>query len=138
VISDTDFFEGNRPAICLGVRGITYVEIDVVGPNRDLLSGAYGGAVQNPVNALCEIVGALKGRDGRIEIPGFYDDVTDLSPQERAAIDALPFDEVAYRESLGLRELFGEASYSTVERKTARRRSTSTGSGAGTPAMAPR
>jgi acetylornithine deacetylase/succinyl-diaminopimelate desuccinylase-like protein len=120
VISDTDFFEGNRPAICLGVRGIIAFEIDVRGPNRDLHSGAYGGAVQNPVNALCTIIAALKGADGRIVVPGFYDDAVDLAPEERAAMAALPFDDAGYRESLGISELFGEPSYSTVERKTGR------------------
>jgi acetylornithine deacetylase/succinyl-diaminopimelate desuccinylase-like protein len=120
VISDTDFFEGNRPAICLGVRGIVGFQIDVRGPNRDLHSGAYGGAVQNPVNALCAIIAALKRSDGRIAVPGFYDDVVDLDPAERAAMAALPFDETEYQESLGLSQLFGEASYTTVERKTGR------------------
>ena len=120
VISDTDFFEGNRPAICLGVRGILAVEIDVHGPNRDLHSGAYGGAVQNPVNALCTIIAALKDAAGRVAVPGFYDDVVDLDPEERAAMAALPFDEDEYRNSLGVSALFGEASYSTVERKTGR------------------
>jgi acetylornithine deacetylase/succinyl-diaminopimelate desuccinylase-like protein len=120
VISDTDFFEGNRPAICLGVRGLVGFEIDVRGPNRDLHSGAYGGAVQNPINALSAIVAALKTPDGRVAVPGFYDDVVDLGPEERAAMAALPFDEAEYRESLGVPELFGEPSYSTVERKTGR------------------
>jgi acetylornithine deacetylase/succinyl-diaminopimelate desuccinylase-like protein len=120
VISDTDFFEGNRPAICLGVRGLVAFQIDVRGPNRDLHSGAYGGAVQNPVNALCTIIAALKGSDGRVAVPGFYGDVVDLDPEERAAMAALPFDEAEYRVSLGLPELFGEPSYSTVERKTGR------------------
>jgi acetylornithine deacetylase/succinyl-diaminopimelate desuccinylase-like protein len=120
VISDTDFFDGNRPATCLGVRGLVAFEIDVRGPNRDLHSGAYGGAVQNPVNALCTIIAALKGSDGRIAVPGFYDDVVDLAPEERAAMAALPFDDAGYRESLGISELFGEPSYSTVERKTGR------------------
>jgi acetylornithine deacetylase/succinyl-diaminopimelate desuccinylase-like protein len=120
VISDTDFFEGNRPAICLGVRGLVAFQIDVRGPNRDLHSGAYGGAVQNPVNALCTIIAALKGSDGHVAVPGFYDDVVDLDPEERAAMAALPFDEAEYRDSLGVSELFGEPSYSTVERKTGR------------------
>jgi acetylornithine deacetylase/succinyl-diaminopimelate desuccinylase-like protein len=120
VISDTDFFEGNLPAICLGVRGVLTFEIDVRGPNRDLHSGAYGGAVQNPVNALCTIIAALKDSDGRIAVAGFYDDVVDLDPEERAAMAALPFNEAEYQESLGVSQLFGEPSYSTVERKTGR------------------
>ena len=120
VISDTDFFEGNRPAICLGVRGLVAFQIDVRGPNRDLHSGAYGGAVQNPVNALCTIIAALEGSDGRVAVPGFYDDVVDLDPGERAAMGALPFDDAEYRDSLGVSQLLGEPSYSTVERKTGR------------------
>jgi acetylornithine deacetylase/succinyl-diaminopimelate desuccinylase-like protein len=120
VISDTDFFEGNRPAICLGVRGVLSFEIDVRGPNRDLHSGAYGGAVQNPIDALCAIIAAFKDPDGRVAVPGFYDDVVDLEPAEQAAMAALPFDEDAYRESLGVSELFGEPPYTTVERKTGR------------------
>ena len=120
VISDTDFFDGNLPAICLGVRGIIAFEIHVRGPNRDLHSGAYGGAVQNPVNALSTIIAALKGSDGRIAVPGFYDDVVDLGPEDRAAMAALPFDEAEYQELLGLPGLFGEAGYTTVERKTGR------------------
>ena len=120
VISDTDFFEGNRPAICLGVRGLVGFEIDVRGPNRDLHSGAYGGAVQNPVNALCSIIAAFKESDGRIAVPGFYDDVVELGAEERAAMAALPFDEDIYRDSLGLSQLVGEEGYTTVERKTGR------------------
>jgi acetylornithine deacetylase/succinyl-diaminopimelate desuccinylase-like protein len=120
VISDTDFFEGNLPAICVGVRGLIGFEIDVRGPNRDLHSGAYGGAVQNPVNALCFIIAALKHPDGRIAVAGFYDDVVSLSSEERAAMAALPFNEDGYRDSLGVPELVGEPSFSTVERKTGR------------------
>jgi len=102
VISDTDFFEGNRPALCLGVRGLLQVQIDVTGPDRDLHSGAYGGAVANPIQALAAILDALKGADGRIHIPRFYDDVVDISPAERAALADLPFDEDEFRSSLGV------------------------------------
>jgi acetylornithine deacetylase/succinyl-diaminopimelate desuccinylase-like protein len=120
VISDTDFFDGNLPAICIGVRGIVGIEIDVTGPDRDLHSGAYGGAVQNPINALAQIVAALKSPDGRILVPGFFDDVRSLTEDERGAIRDLPFDEEAYRADLHVPELVGEPGYSTVERKTAR------------------
>jgi acetylornithine deacetylase/succinyl-diaminopimelate desuccinylase-like protein len=120
VISDTDFFEGNRPAICLGVRGLLYAQIDVTGPSRDLHSGAYGGAVENPIHGLAVVLASLKGPDGRILIPGFYDEVVDIDPAERASISALPFDEDAYRLSLGVPALAGERGYTTVERKTAR------------------
>jgi len=120
IISDTDFFEGNRPAICLGVRGLLYVQVDVVGPDRDLHSGAYGGAVENPIHALAVILASLKSRDGRIAIPGFYDEVVDISVAERDAIAGLPFDDAAYRTSLDVDALVGEPGYTTVERLTAR------------------
>ena len=120
VISDTDFFEGNRPAICLGVRGLLVAQINVVGPDRDLHSGAYGGAVENPIHALAAILASLKAADGRILIPGFYDDVLDLQPAEREAIASLPFDEEAYQADLDVDALVGEPGYTTLERKTAR------------------
>ena len=120
VISDTGFFEGNRPAITVGLRGLMYAQIDVVGTPVDLHSGGYGGVVQNPANALAEIIAALKGPDGRIRVPGFYDDVVALTDEERAAIAALPFDEEAYRQKLGLPALVGEVGFSVLERKGAR------------------
>jgi acetylornithine deacetylase/succinyl-diaminopimelate desuccinylase-like protein len=120
LISDTGFFEGNLPAITVGLRGIMYAQIDVTGTAVDLHSGSYGGAVQNPANALAQIITALKGPDGRIRIPGFYDDVVPLTDDERAAIAALPFDEEAYRETLGLPALVGEAGFSTLERRGTR------------------
>ena len=120
VISDTGFFEGNRPAITVGLRGICYVQVDVVGTAVDLHSGSFGGAVQNPVNALAQIIAALKGPDGRIRVPGFYDDVVALTEVDRAAFAALPFDEEAYRSVIGLPALVGEAGYSTLERRGGR------------------
>lgn len=120
VISDSGFFDGNLPALTIGLRGLEYVQIDVTGSPVDLHSGSYGGAVQNPANALAEIIARLKGPDGRIRIPGFYDDVVPLSTADRAALAALPFDEDAYRESLGLPALFGEAGFTTLERRGAR------------------
>src|SRR3954449_3359811 len=105
IISASGFFEGNIPAITLSLRGIMYAQIDVVGTEVDLHSGGYGGVVQNPANALAQIIAALKGPDGRIRIPGFYDDVVPLSDADREAIAALPFDEATYRESLGLSAL---------------------------------
>jgi acetylornithine deacetylase/succinyl-diaminopimelate desuccinylase-like protein len=120
VISDTGFFEGNRPAITVGLRGICYVQVDVVGTAIDLHSGSFGGAVQNPANALAQIIAALKGPDGRIRVPGFYDDVVALTEVDRAAFAALPFDEEAYRSALGLPALVGEAGYSTLERRGGR------------------
>jgi len=120
LISDTGFFEGNVPAITVGLRGIMYAQIDVTGTDLDLHSGSYGGAVQNPINALAQIIAALKGPDGRIRIPGFYDDVISLTAAEQAELEALPFDEAAYRETLGLPALVGEAGFSTLERRGAR------------------
>ena len=120
VISDTGFFEGNRPAITIALRGLMYAQIDVVGTPIDLHSGGFGGVVENPANALAQIIAALKGPDGRIRIPGFYDDVVALSETERADVAALPFDEEAYRERLGVPALVGEVGFSVLERKGAR------------------
>jgi acetylornithine deacetylase/succinyl-diaminopimelate desuccinylase-like protein len=97
-----------------------YAQIDVVGTAVDLHSGSYGGAVQNPANALAQIIAALKGPDGRIRVPGFYDDVMPLSEADRAALAALPFDEVAYLSHLGLPALVGEVGFTTLERRAAR------------------
>ena len=120
IISDTGFFEGNLPAITLSLRGLMYAQIDVVGTAVDLHSGVYGGAVQNPANALAVIIAALKGPDGRIRVPGFYDDVVPLSEADRAALAALPFDEEAYQAHLGLPALVGEAGFTTLERRATR------------------
>ncbi len=120
VISDTGFFEGNLPAITLSLRGIMYAQIDVVGTTVDLHSGSYGGAVQNPANALAQIIAGLKGPDGRIRIPGFYDDVVPLSEVDRASLAALPFDEAEYQHQLGLPALVGEVGYTTLERRGVR------------------
>ena len=120
IISDTGFFEGNIPAITVGLRGLMYAQIDVVGSPVDLHSGSYGGAVQNPANALAGIIAALKGPDGRIRIPGFYDAVVALTDEEHAAIAELPFDEDEYRERRHVGELVGEVGYSTLERRATR------------------
>lgn len=120
VISDTAFFSGNLPSITVSLRGLMYAQIDVVGTGTDLHSGSYGGVVENPVLALARILTALKDVDGRVRIPGFYDDVVPLSDEERAAMDALPFDAEAYRATLGLDALAGEAGFSVLERRGAR------------------
>ncbi len=120
VISDTGFFDGNRPAITIGLRGLAAVQVNVYGSTIDLHSGSYGGTVQNPANALCAIVARLKGPDGRILVPGFYDDVLPLTEADRAAFAALPFDEEAFRGSIGVPALVGEAGYTTLERRGAR------------------
>ncbi len=120
VISDTSFFDGNLPSITVGLRGNAYVEIDVEGSPVDLHSGTYGGAVQNPASAVAQIIAALKGPDGRIRIPGFYDDVVGMTDAERAAFGALPFDDEAWRTHSGLGSLVGEAGFTTLERIGAR------------------
>ncbi len=120
VISDTGFFEGNIPAITETLRGMLYTQIDVTGTPSDLHSGSFGGAVENPANALARIVAALKDRDGRILVPGFYDHVLELDVEARARLAALPFDPDAYRESIGSGPLQGEAGFSVLERKWAR------------------
>jgi acetylornithine deacetylase/succinyl-diaminopimelate desuccinylase-like protein len=120
IISDTGFFEGNLPAITIGLRGLMYAQIDVVGTAVDLHSGGYGGLVENPANALAQIIAALKGPDGRIRVPGFYDDVVALDATERAAIAALPFDAEVFRQELGVPALVGEVGFTPLERKGAR------------------
>jgi acetylornithine deacetylase/succinyl-diaminopimelate desuccinylase-like protein len=120
IVSDVGFFEGNLPALTIGLRGLMYAQIDVVGPFQDVHSGVYGGAIANPANALASIIAALKGPDGRIRIPGFYDEVVPLTEADRAAYAALPFDEDHYQAALGVPELVGEAGYSTLERKSGR------------------
>jgi acetylornithine deacetylase/succinyl-diaminopimelate desuccinylase-like protein len=120
IISDTGFFEGNIPAITVSLRGLLYTQIDVVGPPIDLHSGGYGGVVQNPAMALAQIITALKGPDGRVRVPGFYDEVVALDDDERAAMAALPFDEEAYLASIGVDALVGEVGFSTLERRATR------------------
>jgi acetylornithine deacetylase/succinyl-diaminopimelate desuccinylase-like protein len=120
IISDTGFFEGNVPTITLSLRGLMYCQVDVVGPPIDMHSGSYGGAIHNPVIALAEIIAALKGPDGRIRVPGFYDEVVALTDEEHAAMAALPFDEAAWVEAVGVPAPYGETGYSTLERRATR------------------
>ncbi|HEX7490918.1 MAG TPA: dipeptidase [Candidatus Limnocylindrales bacterium] len=120
VISDTGFFEGNLPAITVALRGLVYFQLDVTGSPIDLHSGVYGGAVNNPINALCEIIADLKGQDGRVSVPGFYDDVVELTELDREAFARLPFDEAEYLAGIGVPALHGEPGYTTLERLGAR------------------
>ena len=120
VISDTSQFAPGMPAITYGLKGLAYFEVVVHGAKNDLHSGTYGGAVANPLNALAEILASLKGPDGRIKVAGFYDDVRDLADWERAEFAKLPFSDDEFRDSLGVPALFGEAGYTTIERKWAR------------------
>ena len=120
VISDTSQFAPGQPAITYGLRGIAYYELRLTGPKQDLHSGTFGGGVTNPVNTLCRMLAALVDEQGRIRIPGFYDDVVPLTERERQAFAALPFDEAAFMQQLGVDGLFGEAGFTTLERRWAR------------------
>ncbi len=120
VISDTSQFGPGRPAVTYGLRGIAYFELRLTGPRQDLHSGVFGGAVTNPANALCAMLASLVDSQGRVQVPGFYDQVTPLSAAEREAMASLPFDEAEFREQLGVAALSGEAGFTTIERKSAR------------------
>jgi acetylornithine deacetylase/succinyl-diaminopimelate desuccinylase-like protein len=120
VISDSSQLAPGIPAITYGLKGLAYFELLVQGANRDLHSGTYGGAVANPINALCEILATLKGPDGKVQIAGFYDSVKPLEDWERADFAKLPFSEAAFQRELAVPALTGEAGYSTLERKWAR------------------
>lgn len=120
LISDTAMFGKDQPSITYGLRGLAYMEVEVVGPNRDLHSGVYGGAVENPLNVLCEMIAKMKDADGVIQIPGFYDKVLPLSEADRKASAALPFDEEDYKNTLGIKAVHGEKGYTTLERATSR------------------
>lgn len=121
VICDTDMFAPELPTICVGLRGIVYAELHVEGANHDLHSGVYGGAAPNPLQGMAEILTAIKDREGRIRIPGFYDRVQEPSPKEREAWARLPFDEKEYtQKEMGARELVGEPGIPVLERVWAR------------------
>jgi acetylornithine deacetylase/succinyl-diaminopimelate desuccinylase-like protein len=120
VISDSPMFDRGVPSICYGLRGLAYFQIDVRGTKSDLHSGSFGGAVANPAMVLAQILAQMKDRSGRIKIPGFYDDVVELRPEERAEFAKLPFNERRYRQELGAPKLFGETGYTTLERVWAR------------------
>jgi acetylornithine deacetylase/succinyl-diaminopimelate desuccinylase-like protein len=120
ISSDGGQWSETEPAILTGLRGGCGVQIDVRGPNRDLHSGLYGGAVQNPIHALTAILASMRGADGRILIEGFYDAVQPLTDDERRRFASLPFDEAAYMADLGVTALWGEAGYTTYERTWAR------------------
>lgn len=120
VVSDTGMFDKETPSICYGLRGLAYMQVEITGPNRDLHSGSFGGAVDNPINALAHIISKLKNEKGKILIEGFYDDVRNLTDKERAEYNKLPFDEKKYKEGLEINEFFGEEGFSTLERASAR------------------
>lgn len=116
LISDTALISLDYPSITTGLRGLSYMEVQLTGPNRDLHSGVYGGAVANPVNVLCKMIASLHDDEGRITIPGFYDKVASLTDAERKAINSAPFDLEAYKRDLGIESVHGEKGYTTLER----------------------
>ena len=116
LISDTSMIANDVPSIDAGLRGLSYVEVEVTGPNRDLHSGVYGGAVTNPINALCGMIAQMHDAQGRITIPGFYDKVQELTQGERDDLNRAPFDAEAYKKDLGIDALRGEQGYNTMER----------------------
>ncbi len=116
LVSDTTMLSEKVPSINCGMRGLAYLEIEVDGPNKDLHSGHYGGSIVNPLNALCTIIDRLKDEDGRITIEGFYDDVVELSAQERALFAKAPFDQKEFNEFLDIDDVDGEKGYTTQER----------------------
>jgi succinyl-diaminopimelate desuccinylase len=120
VISDTSQFGPGQPAITYGLRGIAYFELRFTGPKQDLHSGTFGGAVTNPVNALAGVLAALRDQDGRVLIPGFYDDVIPLTDRERQQFAALPFREAQFMQQIGVDGVTGEAGYTSLERRCAR------------------
>ncbi len=120
LISDTGMIANDIPSITTGLRGLSYVEVEVTGPNRDLHSGLYGGAVANPINVLTKMIASLHDENNHITIPGFYDDVEILSAEERAKMAEAPFSKEAYCKALDIEDVYGEAGYTTNERNSIR------------------
>jgi acetylornithine deacetylase/succinyl-diaminopimelate desuccinylase-like protein len=116
LISDTTMVSMDIPSITSGLRGLSYMQVEVTGPDRDLHSGLYGGAVVNPCNVLCDMISSLKDKDNRITIPGFYDDVKECSSEERNEMAKRPFNRDNFMKSISVKELTGESGYSDLER----------------------
>ena len=116
LISDTGIIDNENPSITVGLRGLSYMEVEVTGPRVDLHSGMFGGTVANPINVLCQMIASLHDEQGRVNIPGFYDKVVGLSDEERAEINRAPQDDEKYKKELGVQKLAGEEGYSTLER----------------------
>jgi len=116
LISDTSMLSLETPSLETGLRGLSYLEVEVTGPNRDLHSGVYGGAVANPATILCQLIASLHDSNNHITIPGFYDDVENLSEEERKQLNTAPYNEQEYETDLGVNELWGEHGYTTIER----------------------
>jgi acetylornithine deacetylase/succinyl-diaminopimelate desuccinylase-like protein len=120
LVSDTGILSNEQPSITTGLRGLAYMLVEVTGPNRDLHSGMYGGAVANPINILCKMIASLHDENNHITIPGFYDDVIEVSAEERAQMAKAPFKEEELKASLDIKEVHGEKGYTTLERKSIR------------------
>lgn len=120
IVSDTGMLGADTPSLTAGLRGLAYWEIEVTGPNHDLHSGHFGGAVANPINELCKLIASVTDNKGRINVPGFYDDVVPLTDEEREMIAAAPFDEEAYKKQLGIDAVHGEEGFRTLERNSCR------------------
>ena len=116
LVSDTGMIAPDIPSITVGLRGLAYWEVEVTGPNRDLHSGLFGGAVANPINVLSKMIASITDENNRIVIPGFYDDVLEASAEERKLLNEAPFDETAYKKAIGVEALCGEKGYTTPER----------------------
>ena len=115
LVSDTSMINSETPSITVGLRGLAYLEVEVTGPNRDLHSGLFGGAVANPINILCKMIASITDEKNRITIPTFYDDVLEISDEERALMAQAPFDENAYKKALDVEELCGEEGFTPME-----------------------
>ncbi len=120
LVSDTGIIANDIPSITTGLRGLSYIEVEVTGPNRDLHSGLYGGGVPNPINILCEMIASLKDEHQHITVEGFYDDVVELSAAERAEMAKAPFSEEAFKKSIGIGDVEGEKGYTVPERVSIR------------------
>jgi len=120
LISDTGIISNKQPSITTGLRGLSYMEVSIKGPDKDLHSGLYGGAVPNPINILCEMISSLKDENNKITIPGFYDDVINYNKNTRAEINKEPFNLNEFKNSLNISDIHGEKNYSTIERKSIR------------------
>lgn len=116
LISDTSMLSLENPSITTGLKGLSYLEVEVTGPNRDLHSGLYGGAVANPINILCQMIASLTDENNHIAIPGFYDKVLEATEEERELMAKTPFDLDEYKKKLDIKEVHGEAGYTTIER----------------------
>ena len=120
LISDTGILNNDQPSITTGLRGLSYMEVKLTGPNRDLHSGLYGGTVANPINVLCQMISSLKDENNKITIPGFYDDILDISDSERKEMSKVPFDLELFKKSLSIGSVYGEKGFTTPERKSIR------------------